>query len=136
MERLRVLRRRGGALPQDFPLLLRVLQEASASPGPVAREVRSSPDLHVGFRLDGSGPLACVQVRSGRLRTHPDPEPDATQVLLEADAAVRALTTHPAKALIEDYMKGAVTVKGDVAQFMALVSLLEGLAPYLADRNV
>ncbi len=129
--RLRDLRRRGEASPGKFPLLFQAIQEASESPGPMAREVQRSSDLHVAFRLDGGGPLACIEVRRGRVKTHPDPEPDAVQVTLPAATAARILTAHPAKALIEAYMNGAAKVEGETAQFMALVSLLEGLVPHL-----
>lgn len=97
----------------------------------MAREIQRSSDLHVAFRLEEGGPLACIQIRRGRVKTHPDPEPDAVQVTLPAATAARVLTAHPARALIDAYMEGAAKVEGDVPQFMALVSLLEGLAPHL-----
>lgn len=135
LKKVRELRRRGKASPKDFHLILRALEEASRVQGPVAREVRQSPDLHVAFQLKSGAPLGCVQIRKGRAVSHRDPEPNcATRVVLPAETAAEALANHPARALIDAYMKGAAEVGGEMSGFMTVISLLEGLAAHLAQK--
>lgn len=131
LESLRDLHHRGRASPRDFPLLLEALEELAA--GLLAAEIRNSPRFHVAFRLEGGAPLGCVEVQGKNLVSHTgEPEPGATRVTLQPAVAERALTRHPAKALIDAYMSGAARVEGEVSQFMTLVSLLEDLASALA----
>lgn len=131
LKRLTALRRRGEASPRNFHLLLNALQEASSVSGVLAREVRQSPDLHVAFKLESGAPLGCIELRQGRVITHSDAGPSATQVTLPPATAKRALAGHPAKALIDAYMNGGAKVGGEMSGFMTVIALLEGLAARL-----
>ncbi|MBI4362798.1 MAG: hypothetical protein HY558_06445 [Euryarchaeota archaeon] len=131
LDRLCHLRRHGKAAPGDLYLLFNALEELAVPRGPLAWEVSHAPDLHVAFALPDGKPLTCVQVRGGKLSHHTDPELAAAQVALPPAAAQRALTRHPAGALIEAYLTGEAKVEGEVPQFMSLISLLEGLACHL-----
>jgi hypothetical protein len=129
------LRQRGRGSAADFHLLFDALEAFARPPGPLARDVARTPDLHVAFESDAGETLACVRIRRGRVAAEPHAESATTRVVLGPLTARQVLLGHPAGVLSEAYFDGRAKVEGRVRDLMELLNLLEALKTHLNGRE-